>query len=71
MPGPTKTFKVVIDKPDFLADLTEVNELAGQGWDLEQMMQIGGGAAPGRFLYLMSRTVTAKAAEKQQTKKEN
>ncbi len=64
MPAPTKTYKVVINKADFDPDVTEVNELASQGWQLEHMMQIGGGATPGRFLYLMSHTVTAKAGEK-------
>jgi hypothetical protein len=64
MPTPNKVYKVVIDKPGFDPDVTEVNELASQGWTLEHMMQIGGGAAPGRFLYLMSHTVTPKAKEK-------
>lgn len=63
MPMPTKTYKIIIDKPNFDPDVTEVNELASQGWELEHIMQIGGGAAPGRFLYLMSHTVTAKAAK--------
>jgi hypothetical protein len=63
MPMPTKMYKVVTGAPNFDADVTEVNEFASQGWTLEQMMQIGGGAAPGRFLYLMSRTVTAQAAK--------
>jgi hypothetical protein len=58
MPMPTKVYKVVMDAPDFMADLTEVNELASQGWEIVQMLQIGGGVARGRFAYLMQRTVT-------------
>jgi hypothetical protein len=41
VPAPTKNYGVVIDKPDFLADL-RINELCHRlHW---QMMQIGGGA---------------------------
>lgn len=71
MPAPTKTYKIVVDKADFHPDVTEVNELASQGWQLEQMMQIGGGAAPGRFLYLMSHTVTAKTAKTEPKEKKS
>ncbi len=64
MPAPTKTYKIIIGTDPYSPDVTEVNELASQGWDLVSMAQLGGGAAPGRFWYLMSHTVTAKAEEK-------
>jgi hypothetical protein len=68
MPAPTKMYKLIGGKPDYYADVTEVNVLAGQGWEVEQMLQVGGGAAPGRFLYLMSRTVTAEQWKEEEEK---
>ena len=65
MPAPTKTYKIVFTETPFQPDVTEVNELASQGWDVQDMQQIGGGAMNGRFWFLMSRTVTAKTAEEE------
>ena len=69
MPGPTKVYEIVIaplsaDGADYVSDMTEVNDLAGQGYDVNQMLAIGGGSQPGGFVYLMSRTVTAVTAKK-------
>jgi hypothetical protein len=57
MPAPTHTYKIVITS-GWVPDVTEVNDLASQGWNLEDMHQIGGGPEHGRFWYLLSRTVT-------------
>jgi hypothetical protein len=69
MPMPTKTYKVVVERftvqeSDFVHDMAEVNDLAGQGYEVEQMLAIGGGAQPGGFVYLMSRTVTTVGAKR-------
>jgi hypothetical protein len=60
MPMPTKVYEVVIARftVEESTDLTQVNELASQGYTVEQMLAIGGGSQPAGFVYLMSRTVT-------------
>ena len=73
MPMPTRTYKVVVERftvpgselSDYVHDLTEVNDLAGQGYEVNQMLSIGGGTQPGGFVYLMSRTVTTAFEEAQ------
>lgn len=69
MPMPTKVYVLVIiqfsvEGTDYVSDMTEVNDLAGQGYEVEQMLAIGGGTQPGGFVYLMSRTVTTTATKK-------
>jgi hypothetical protein len=64
MPMPTKVYKVVItlfrvEGSGYVCDMTEVNESASEGYEVIQMLAIGGGTQPGGFVYLMSRTVTA------------
>jgi hypothetical protein len=63
MPAPTKVFEIVINTEPYTPDLTEVNDLASQGYDLQFMGQIEGSTHPGRFWFLLSRTVTAKEGE--------
>lgn len=58
MPAPTKTYQVVYSEGNEL-DLTQVNELSGEGWDLEQFVVVKGeGSVQAKFAYVMSRTVT-------------
>jgi hypothetical protein len=65
---PTKVYHTVITQfqvqgPDYVTDMTEVNDLASQGYTVEQMLAIGGGSQPAGFVYLLSRTVTAKSED--------
>jgi hypothetical protein len=65
MPAPTKVYEIVITRftVEEGVDMTEVNELAGQGYNVTEMLAIGGGTQPGGFVFLMSRTVTLAAEE--------
>jgi hypothetical protein len=60
MPAPTRVYQLVIAQftVEKSSDMTEVNDLASQGYTVEQMLSIGGGSQPAGFVYLMSRTVT-------------
>jgi hypothetical protein len=63
MPMPTKVYKVVImpytfEESGYEPDVTIINDLASQGYEVLQILTIGGGTQPGGFVYLMSRTVT-------------
>jgi hypothetical protein len=68
MPAPTKIYKLVMThltmvESKYTADLAQVNDLASQGYDVTDMVEIGGGSQPIGFVFLMSRTVTAMAEE--------
>jgi hypothetical protein len=71
MPMPTKVYVTVVtpfrvEGSDYVSDMTEVNDLAGQGYEVVQIFPIGGGTQPGGFVYLMSRTVTTAGAKRKQ-----
>jgi hypothetical protein len=65
MPAPTKVYELVITQftVESGADMTQVNDKASQGYDVQEMLAIGGGTQPGGFVFLMSRTVTSKDAD--------
>ena len=63
MPMPTRVYKVLIvpytmEESGHEPDVAVVNDLASQGYVVNQMLTIGGGTQPGAFVYLMDRTVT-------------
>ena len=69
MPMPTHVYEIVVERftvegADYVSDMTKVNELASQGYEVRHMLAIGGGSQPGGFVYLMSRTVTNVTAAK-------
>jgi hypothetical protein len=55
-PAPTESvwaYEMLTSENTFTPDVTEVNWYAQRGWELMDMQQIGGGAAIGRFWYLL------------------
>ena len=66
---PTHVYELVITQftvegTGYVCDMTKVNEMASQGYEVRHMLAIGGGSQPGGFVYLMSRTVTNVTAAK-------
>jgi hypothetical protein len=66
---PTHVYEIVVERftvegTDYVSDMTEVNELAGQGYEVIQMLAIGCGSQPGGFVFLMARVVTNVTAAK-------
>jgi hypothetical protein len=62
---PTRVYELVITQftVESGSDLTRVNDMASQGYEVDEMLTIGGGTQPGGFVFLMSRTVTNLATE--------
>jgi hypothetical protein len=70
MPMPTKVYELVIEQfkmegSGYVTDMTDVNDLASQGYEVQEVLAIGGGTQPGGFVYLMKRTVTNIATEEE------
>jgi hypothetical protein len=67
MPAPTRVYELVITQftVESGSDMTQVNDMASQGYSVDEMLTIGGGSQPGGFVFLMSRTVTNLATQEE------